>query len=110
MTTHRLRATLEVDRPIDEVFAFFSRPENLGRITPPAMGFELLSTDLRDAHGLEIEYRIRPLLGHSAHVAQPDRRLRSAARLPRRPDARAVPALGPPPHVHGGRGRHADHR
>ena len=34
MTTHRLRAELLVDRPIDEVFAFFSRPENLGRITP----------------------------------------------------------------------------
>ena len=44
MSTHRLRATLLVARPIDEVFAFFSRPENLGRITPPAMGFELRST------------------------------------------------------------------
>jgi NADH dehydrogenase len=63
MTTHRLRATLEVDRPIDEVFAFFSRPENLGRITPPAMGFELRSKDLAMRTGLEVEYRVRPLLG-----------------------------------------------
>jgi NADH dehydrogenase len=63
MTTHRLRASLEVDRPIDEVFAFFSRPENLGRITPPAMGFELRSADLAMREGLEVEYRVRPLLG-----------------------------------------------
>ena len=63
MTMHRLRASLEVDRPIDEVFAFFSRPENLGRITPPAMGFELRSGDLAMREGLEVEYRVRPLLG-----------------------------------------------
>ena len=63
MTMHRLRASLEVDRPIDEVFAFFSRPGNLGRITPPAMGFELRSGDLAMREGLEVEYRVRPLLG-----------------------------------------------
>jgi nucleoside-diphosphate-sugar epimerase/ligand-binding SRPBCC domain-containing protein len=63
MTTHRLRATLDVERPIEEVFAFFSRPENLGRITPPAMGFELRSRDLAMRDGLEIAYRVRPLLG-----------------------------------------------
>lgn len=63
MTTHHLRATLDVDRPLDDVFAFFARAENLGRITPPAMGFELRSTDLVMREGLEVEYRIRPLLG-----------------------------------------------
>ena len=63
MTTYRLTATQTIDRPIDEVFAFFSRPDNLGRITPPAMGFEQVSTDLETRAGLEIDHRIRPLLG-----------------------------------------------
>jgi NADH dehydrogenase len=63
MSTHRIQAEMLVDRPIDEVFAFFSRPENLGRITPGHLGFELRTDDTRMRDGLEIEYRIRPLLG-----------------------------------------------
>jgi uncharacterized protein YbjT (DUF2867 family)/ligand-binding SRPBCC domain-containing protein len=63
MTMHRLRAEMLVDRPIDEVFDFFSRPENLGRITPPGLGFELRSSDTAMRDGLEIDYRIRPLFG-----------------------------------------------
>lgn len=63
MTTHRLSARQFIARPIDEVFAFFSRPENLGRITPASMGFELLTEDREMREGLEIRYRIRPLLG-----------------------------------------------
>ena len=49
--------------PIDEVFDFFSRPENLGRITPSSMGFEFLTDDREMRTGLVIRYRIRPLLG-----------------------------------------------
>jgi uncharacterized protein YbjT (DUF2867 family)/ligand-binding SRPBCC domain-containing protein len=63
MSTHRLSASQFVARPIEEVFAFFARPENLPRITPPSMGFELLTDDLEMRDGLEIRYRIRPLLG-----------------------------------------------
>ena len=63
MSRHRLRARQVVPRPIDEVFAFFSRPENLARITPPGMGFDRLSNDMDMRAGLEIDYRIRPLLG-----------------------------------------------
>ncbi len=63
MTTHHLRAFLEVDRPIDEVFAFFAKPENLGRVTPPSMGFELRSKDFAMREGLEVAYRVRPILG-----------------------------------------------
>ena len=63
MATHRLRASQHINRPLDEVFAFFARPENLGRITPPAMSFEQLSTDLEMRAGLEIDHRIRPLPG-----------------------------------------------
>jgi ligand-binding SRPBCC domain-containing protein len=35
MTTHRLVASQFVPRPLPEVFDFFSRAENLRRITPP---------------------------------------------------------------------------
>lgn len=63
MSTHRLSASQFVARPIEEVFDFFSRPENLGRITPASMGFEFLTDDRDMRDGLVIRYRIRPLLG-----------------------------------------------
>ena len=63
MTTQHLSASQFVDRPVDEVFAFFSEPRNLGRLTPEAMGFEFQSTDFDMRSGLEIDYRLRPLLG-----------------------------------------------
>jgi uncharacterized protein YbjT (DUF2867 family)/ligand-binding SRPBCC domain-containing protein len=63
MSSHHLRTSQLVPRPIDEVFAFFAKPDNLARITPPAMGFERLSDDTDMRAGLEIDYRIRPLLG-----------------------------------------------
>ncbi len=63
MTDRRLLATQHIQRPRDEVFDFFAQPDNLGRITPGSMGFETRSDDRRMRDGLEIEYRIRPLLG-----------------------------------------------
>ncbi|HET9682353.1 MAG TPA: NAD-dependent epimerase/dehydratase family protein [Candidatus Limnocylindrales bacterium] len=63
MSSHRIQASQVVNRPLQDVFAFFSRPENLARITPPAMAFEQVSTDLAMRPGLEIDHRIRPLLG-----------------------------------------------
>jgi uncharacterized protein YbjT (DUF2867 family)/ligand-binding SRPBCC domain-containing protein len=63
MTTHRITARQFVPRPVDEVFAFFADPANLGRITPESLGFRLLTSDLSMRSGLEIEYRIQPLFG-----------------------------------------------
>ncbi|MBA2382500.1 MAG: NAD(P)H-binding protein [Chloroflexi bacterium] len=63
MSTHRLSASQFIARPIEEVFDFFSRPENLGRITPASMGFEFLTDDREMRDGLVIRYRIHPLLG-----------------------------------------------
>ena len=37
MSTYQLLASQTIARPIDEVFAFFSRPDNLGRITPAGL-------------------------------------------------------------------------
>ena len=63
MAIHRLSASQFVPHPVDEVFAFFAKPENLGRITPPSMGFESLTDDHEMRAGLEMRYRIRPVLG-----------------------------------------------
>ena len=63
MTRYRLNAKQLVSRPVEEVFAFFERPDNLGRITPSAMGFEPGPTEGAMADGKQLEYRIHPLLG-----------------------------------------------
>ena len=61
MTIHHLTAEQTVARPLAETFAFFSRPENLARITPPGMRFKLTSTDREMRAGLRLAYRLRPL-------------------------------------------------
>ena len=61
MTVHRLMTEHTVARPRAEVFAFFSRPENLARITPPGMRFAMVSTDREMRPGLRIAYTLRPL-------------------------------------------------
>lgn len=56
---YQLADRVLVDAPIDEVFRFFSAPENLGAITPPSMSFRIespLPIDMRE--GAEIDYRI----------------------------------------------------
>ncbi len=63
MSTHTLVATQLVPRPLDEVFPFFATAENLGRLTPPGMRFEFLTSDRRMRSGLVIDYRLRPLAG-----------------------------------------------
>ena len=50
-----------VARPLPEVFAFFSDPVNLARITPPWLGFRMLTPSQEMRQGLLIDYRIRPM-------------------------------------------------
>jgi ligand-binding SRPBCC domain-containing protein len=50
-----------VPRPLDEVFGFFSSPVNLARITPPWLGFRMVTPPQEMRAGLLIDYRIRPL-------------------------------------------------
>lgn len=54
-----------IPRPMDEVWSFFSRPENLNAITPPDMSFEILSeiSNIDMYEGMIIQYKISPFLG-----------------------------------------------
>ena len=63
MTPRSIHASTVVARPLEEAFGFFSKPMNLGRITPPELGFQLTSDDVRMRSGLHIDYRLRPILG-----------------------------------------------
>ncbi len=56
---YELRTRTVVDAPVDETFAFFSRAENLGLITPARMGFVIEGSIPAMAAGAIIDYRIR---------------------------------------------------
>lgn len=59
---YALRASTSVARPLSEIFAFFSAAENLARITPPEMGFEILTPrPIPMREGTRIDYRVRVL-------------------------------------------------
>src|SRR5919202_6243659 len=60
MRTHVLEREQLVRRPLDEVFAFFAQARNLERITPPWLGFEVLTPEpIEMRAGTLIEYRLR---------------------------------------------------
>ena len=54
-----------IPRPLDEVWEFFSRPENLNEITPKDMNFEILSNIENKPmyEGMIINYTVTPLFG-----------------------------------------------
>jgi ligand-binding SRPBCC domain-containing protein len=60
MTVHVLEQHQIVTAPLEEVFAFFARPENLAAITPPSMGFEILTpSPIAMKEGALIDYVVR---------------------------------------------------
>lgn len=65
MAIHTLVRTQLVHATLAECWDFFSDPRNLARITPPEMGFEVLTDPLPAGirAGLMITYRVRPALG-----------------------------------------------
>lgn len=65
MAVHTLQTKQIIRASLDEAWGFFSNPRNLAKITPPELGFEVLTTDLSERiyAGMMIAYRVRPLFG-----------------------------------------------
>lgn len=60
MTIHELRRELWIPRPLPAVFDFFSRPENLERITPPWLRLRILDpAPIEMRQGAAIAYALR---------------------------------------------------
>jgi hypothetical protein len=57
--TYELNATTTVKAPLHETFGFFSRAENLGLLTPAAMGFSIKGPAPVIGEDTAIEYRLR---------------------------------------------------
>lgn len=56
---HTLRRKQWIPRPLDEVFAFFADARNLEEITPPWLGFRILTPGpIRITEGTRIRYRL----------------------------------------------------
>jgi ligand-binding SRPBCC domain-containing protein len=56
---HVLEREQRVDRPIEEVFAFYGEALNLETITPPWLGFEVTTPNVVMRPGARIEYRLK---------------------------------------------------
>jgi ligand-binding SRPBCC domain-containing protein len=65
MAVHTLHTKQIIRAGMTEAWAFFSNPRNLAKITPPELGFEVLTPDLPPQvyAGMMIAYRVRPLFG-----------------------------------------------
>jgi len=58
--TWQLRASQSVPLPRERIFPFFADAGNLARLTPPAMGFQIVTpTPIAMGEGTLIDYRIR---------------------------------------------------
>ena len=59
MAEYVYTSTLTVERPREQVFDFFSRAENLELITPPELGFHIVTpTPIKIEKGTLIDYRL----------------------------------------------------
>ena len=57
--TYELVVTTRLDSPVQQTFAFFSRAENLGLLTPASMGFSIAGGPPAIGEDVTIEYRLR---------------------------------------------------
>lgn len=65
MRPRRKSWTITIPRPLPEVWEFFSRPENLEKMTPSHLSFKILSPikGVEMYPGMIIQYKVSPLLG-----------------------------------------------
>ena len=65
MFMHNFSAIQFLPIDLNKAWSFFSSPGNLSRITPPEMGFKILSRDVSANiyDGMEIDYLVKPLAG-----------------------------------------------
>jgi hypothetical protein len=56
---YRLIREQWIPKPIEEAFAFFSRPQNLEEITPPWLEFHIVRSDQQLQAGSLINYKLR---------------------------------------------------
>ncbi len=62
MTVHELEFKQIINKDINEVFSFFSRPENLSLITPKRLDFRILTpSPIKMKEGQLIDYTVRIL-------------------------------------------------
>ena len=54
-----LECELVTRASIEQTFAVFADPYNLAKITPPSLGFQILTPNLKMRKGLEIDYLFR---------------------------------------------------
>lgn len=60
MKTYEINTTQFIEKPLETVFNFFSKPENLERITPENLSFKVLTpTPIKMEKGALIDYTIR---------------------------------------------------
>ncbi len=61
---YRIESETQLNMPIEEAWNFFSRPENLSKISPKEIGFKILNKVPSEMYeGLIINYKVKPLLG-----------------------------------------------
>jgi len=65
MSFYQLEKKQLIPAELDKVWDFISSPENLKKITPRYMGFDMVSENLPDKMypGMIIRYKVKPLLG-----------------------------------------------
>lgn len=77
---HRFECRQRLPISVEEAWAFFSRPENLGQITPPELDFRITSgLPERMYAGMIVTYRVSPFGGLTVpwvteitHVREPE--------------------------------------
>jgi len=65
MAFYQVKYSQVLPASMEEVWKFIASPTNLKHITPPSMGFEVLTKDLPEKMhaGMIIAYNVRPLFG-----------------------------------------------